>query len=106
MLRCERQLELTDALTLREHIALCTARPVTWVFMLRRAPQMTPGCATAGGIRIRFDERLKAETEEIPVRDARMAKNFPGSVWRLTLDAAPAASHDQTFVIERTKSHE
>lgn len=106
VLRCERQLELTDALTLREHIALCTARPVTWVFMLRRAPQMTPGCATAGGIRIRFDERLKAETEEIPVRDARMAKNFPGSVWRLTLDAAPAASHDQTFVIERTKSHE
>lgn len=106
VLRFERTLALQDALTLQDVLELHEAQAVSWVFMLRHAPSLTPGCVQAGSIRIRFDECLKAEAEEMPVLDARMAKNFPGSVYRLKLTAQAKRTHGQTFVIERVKSHE
>jgi len=104
--RCMRRLCLTDVLTLHDCIDLRGAQSVTWVFMLRHAPELEDGCATAGRIRIRYDAGLAASAEEIPVTDARMAKNYPGSVYRLTLSAGAAERHEQTFVIERADIHE
>ena len=99
---CLRTLTLSDAaLTLRDAAALREEKPVTWVFMLRHTPVIAGGCVTAGGIRIRHDARLAAAVQEIPVTDTRMAKNYPGSIYRLTLAAPAALRHEQTFVIER-----
>ncbi|MBQ4264025.1 MAG: heparinase II/III family protein [Clostridia bacterium] len=103
---CERRLQLTAALTLCDRICLKSAQPVTWVFMLRHAPALAQGCAAAGHIRIGFDPRLAAAVEEIPVSDARMAKNYPGSVWRLMLTADAADAFEETFTIERVDTHE
>lgn len=106
VLRCERRLELGGALTLTDRIGLLSDAPVTWVFMLRCAPAVQAGCVTAGRICIRFDAQLRAQAEEISVCDARMARNYPGCVYRLTLTGRPDTTHEQTFVIERADGHE
>ena len=97
-----RSLRLTEnGILLTDALVLSREAPVTWVFMLRDAPQLTSGEACFGRLRMAFDPALHAEAEEMPVTDARMARNFPGSLWRLTLQAAPAAEHTQNFTITR-----
>ena len=87
-----------EALTVTDDIALSEARAVTWVFMLRDKPALSPGLAQSEALGLRFDGALVPGLEEYPVTDPRMAANFPGSVWRLTLTAAPAGEHRQRFV--------
>ena len=76
--------------------------PVTWVFMLRNRPALRPGRADFGALTMRFPPSLQAEATEYPVTDERMRRCFPGSVWRLTLTAAPAALHNVIFNIQRS----
>jgi hypothetical protein len=87
-----------EALTITDDIALSGPQPVTWVFMLRDRPVLSPGLARSEVLGLRFDASLAAGLEEYPVTDPRMIANFPGSVWRLTLAAAPATEHRQRFV--------
>ena len=61
------------------------AREVAWVFLLREEPVWTEGRITAGKLRILCPEGLRFEKEEKPVTDARMARSWPGSLWRVTL---------------------
>ena len=105
-MRCERELRLDHALTLHDHIELSEEKTVTWVFMLRHEPKAGEGAILAGPVRIVHAQHLDAQIEEIPVTDARMAKNFPGRIWRLTLTGGEAMLHDETFVVERANSHE
>ena len=44
---------------------------------------------------------LSYAAEEIPVTDSRMARSFPGSLWRVMLTAAPAARHNVRFTVGR-----
>ena len=104
--RCDRELRLAGALTLRDQMELSQEKPVTWVFMLRHAPVREGGVVRTGKLRILWDAQLEPAIEEIPVTDARMAKNFPGSIWRLTFAAPARQAHDVTFRIERADSHE
>ena len=101
VLRCERELRLDDALTLHDCIELAQEKPVEWVFMLRHAPSLDGAAAHTDAITIAWNGRLEARIEEIPVTDARMAKNYPGSIWRVTLISQPAMRHDEVFTIER-----
>ncbi|MBP3657617.1 MAG: heparinase II/III family protein [Clostridia bacterium] len=103
---CRRSLRLQDALTLHDSVTLGSPAPVEWVFMLRSRPVCTADGVDAGAVRIRHGSALTATAEEIPVTDARMAKCFPGSLWRLVLRAAERCGHDETFIIERISSHE
>ena len=74
---------------------------MTWVFLLRERPLPDgSGCVRAGRLRLRFDPDLQARVEERPVDDPRMARCFPGSLYRLTLQAPPAARHDRTFTAQ------
>ena len=98
----ERELSWPNALTLRDTIELASAQPITWVFMLRNAPALEKGMARAGKLAIRFDKALEATCQEIPVTDRRMAKNFPGSIYRLTLSAPAGLRHVQVFEFERS----
>ncbi|MBR4067417.1 MAG: heparinase II/III family protein [Clostridia bacterium] len=86
---------------LRDSISLAAAKPVTWVFMLREKPVIREGRAVSGCIELALPAGLTARTEEIPVTDSRMAKNFPGSLWRLLVTAAPAEVHEGCFRIRR-----
>jgi len=104
--RCVRRLQLEDVLLLHDHVELEQEKPVTWVFMLRSRPQMEGGAVRTGALRILHSIQLDAAAEEIVVTDARMAKNYPGSIWRLTFTAPASKMHDETFTIERAESHE
>ena len=94
-------LEAGPELRLRERIELDAPREVTWVFLLRERPVPAgSGCVRAGRLRLRFDSDLQARVEERPVDDPRMARCFRGSLYRLMLQAPPAARHDRTFTAQ------
>ena len=92
-----------DGATIRLHDRIRLTRPqeATWVFMLKNRPEYSSGEAHFGPLTLRFDPSLRCAAEEWPVTDARMARNFPGSLWRLTLTAAPAPEHKQTMTLTR-----
>ena len=88
-----------DGLELIDDAVLDAEKPVTFVFMLRHRPTVENGKARFGKLRMTFDASLDVRMEEIPVTDARMAKNFPGSVWRMTMTSGEAKEHRQMFKV-------
>ena len=85
-------LEAGPELRLHDRIDLDAPREAAWVFLLRERPaEIGPGLLRAGRLRLRFDPDLQARVDERPVDDPRMARCFPGSLYRLTLQAPPAA---------------
>ena len=81
-----RRFELSPAgLVLTDEGKLRTPQEITWVFLLRGEPMMEDGRIRAGNILIRCPEGLAFSAEEKPVKDPRMAKNWPGSLWRVKL---------------------
>ena len=88
-------------LSLRDETVLASPKPVTWFFLLRNPPVLAPGTAAAGKLRIIYPAGLRASVEEIPVTDARMAKSWPGSLWRLSLEAEAADRQAPEFRFER-----
>ena len=99
----QRELTLCEGgLTLCDSVSLEREAGVTWVLMLRHEPALSEGCVKTGALTIRYDAALSAQAQEMPVTDERMAKNFPGSLWRLTLSAPPAAEHTCLLTITRS----
>ena len=72
-------LKLADEGLLRE------AQETEWIFLLREKPEWNNGTVRAGSLEIRCPEGLEFSAEEKPVTDARMARNWPGSLWRVHL---------------------
>ncbi len=93
-----------DAFVLKDDIRLDQAAPVTWVFLFRNRPDVKTGTVETDRMIFCFDAVLKPTFEEIPITDARMAKSFPGSLWRLTLTAVAKLEHKQTFIFSRRVS--
>lgn len=103
VLSLERALRIGDAgITLQDTVRLSAPQQVTWVFMLREKPALGEGRVCFGPLTLRYDGKLTARAEEIPVTDARMARNFPGSLWRLTLTGEPGCEQKQSFSIGRS----
>ena len=106
VLQCRRSFQHDITLSVRDEIVCVREQPVTWVFMLRHAPlidQKAQCCELSGsGFRIGWSggALLTAAVEEIKITDGRMAKSYPGSLWRLTLTAAPSTHHIQEFLFE------
>ena len=86
---------------LQDEIELEEAQSVTWVFMLRQRPELAPGAVRFGPLLLRHDQALSQKVQEMPVTDARLARNFPGSLWRLTLSTMPVTAIRKEFTIER-----
>ncbi len=91
---------MDGALRIRDEILLESPLAVEWVFLLREEPRLKSGEVLAGRMRLRFPAALRAAARSIPVTDARMARSFPGEIWRLTLSAAPATAHEAEFILE------
>ncbi len=97
-----RSASLTDeAFVLTDSIRLAAPEAVTWVFMLREKPMIVSGGALLGKLALRAPEGLSAGVEEIPVEDVRMARSFPGAVYRLTYRGVAAERHEATFTFTR-----
>lgn len=91
-----------DGATLRDEVTLAGARPVSWVFMLTRAPALEPGVVRAGRMTLRCDPALTASVTRMPADDARLSRNYPDGFWRLELTASPRKAHTQTFIWTRS----
>ena len=94
-----------DGLLLTDEGELETAQPVTWVFLLRSRPEWIPGQVTAGRLILSVPEVLSFTAEEIPVTDARMARNWPGSLWRVRL-RSEAKDHFRAEFVFSAKDRE
>ena len=98
-----RRLTVTEGgVALEDCAELSSAKEVTWVLMLRHQPEISEGVVRTGALEIAFDPKLTAQAQEMPVTDARMARSFPGSLWRLTLNSSAACSHEITINITRS----
>ena len=98
ILRLKRTFALAeDGLSLTDEGALRTARTGAWVCLLREKPVWENGNVTAGNLRIRCPEGLAFAAEEKPVTDGRMARSWPGSLWRVTLQCAETRDFRMTF---------
>ena len=98
ILRLKRTFALTaDGLSLTDEGELRKAQAVTWVFLLREKPVWKNGTVTAGNLQVRCPEGLKFTAEEKPVTDGRMARSWPGSLWRVTLQGAETEQFRMTF---------
>ena len=98
----KREFQLTEsALTLHDTVNCTQAQPVTWVFMLRNQPVIEENQVLSGAVRLLLPEGMTAEAEEIPITDPRMARNYPGSLWRLLVTAPAALQHSAVFTVEK-----
>lgn len=101
-LSCVRRLTLTEeGACLSDEIQLAEAKPVTWVFLLRNRPILTAEGLEAGRIQMRIPEGYQIELEEIPITDPRMARNWPGSLWRVQITDGSAEKHQACWQIRR-----
>ena len=100
ILSWRRETRLTeDGMTLRDRFALGDKGTVSWVFMLRNEPKITERALVSGPVALLFPAEMAALVEEIPVADPRMARSFPGSLWRavLTLEHIKEGTIDFQF---------
>ena len=86
-----------DGLQLTDEGLLNNAQKVTWIFLLREQPVLENGRITAGNLVIRCPEGLTFAAEEKPVTDPRMARSWPGSLWRVKLQSGQTESFRMTF---------
>ena len=98
----ERSLRMDDnEVTLQDHITLKAPGEVAWVFMTREKPVVDAGCINLGHCVLHCDKGLTATVEEIPITDERMARNFPGSLFRLILTSKGRQDYQETFVFKK-----
>ena len=89
-------LKLTDEGTLR------TEQEITWMFLLRQHPVWENGQVRAGNLIIRCPEGLEYTAEEKPVTDSRMARSWPGSLWRVRLKSGKLERFRMIFEFAKT----
>ena len=107
VLTCRRKLLLDGSrLSVMDAVTLSEARSVTWVFMLRDEPIIEQeylcchGRETNFFVEWRDTEALIAAVEPIEITDGRMKNSYPGTLWRLTLTAAPAKTHSVHIILQ------
>ena len=95
-----------DGLRLTDEGTLQHPQEVTWVFLLRNKPAMENGKITAGRMVIRYPKELIFSAEEKPVTDPRMARSWPGSLWRVKLQSGNTDRFRMLFVFSEKDREE
>ena len=95
-----------EGLCLTDEGALRNPREITWIFLLRNRPLCADGRITAGSLVIRYPEGMSFDSEEKPVTDARMARNWPGSLWRVKLKSEKTDGFRMRFVFSAKDQEE
>ena len=100
LLRCHRAFRLSGScLSVKEEVVLRKDTPVTWVWMLRYPPRILDQTVLIGPVGFSFPEGFRADAEEIPVQDPRMARNYPGSLWRLSVTSPASCRHECEWIL-------
>ena len=97
-----RRLELREeGLRLTDRIETETLEEVCWVFLFRNRPERTARGMETERMLLGLPEGWETETEEIPVTDARMGRNWPGSLWRVKIRDRQVREHRAEWVFTR-----
>lgn len=97
---CRRRATCSEAgCRIEDGIRLDSPRAVTEVLLLRNRPEIEGRDVCAGRIRITPDRPMEVGIEEIRIDDPRMARNFPGSLWRVAFSDEKAQEHRMRFAI-------
>ena len=91
-----------DGLKLTDEGIFRNRQEITWIFLLRRQPVWENGQIRAGNLIIRCPEGLAFTAEEKPVTDPRMARSWPGSLWRIRLESEKLERFRMTFEFAET----
>ena len=87
-----------DGLQLTDEIRLQNAQEITWIFLLRQRPVWKNHQILSGKMAIRCPEGLAFSAEEKPVTDPRMARSWPGSLWRVRLQSGKTDEISAAFI--------
>ena len=85
-------------LRVSDRIVLARPAQVSWVFLFRQEPHLSESSLKTAKIRLEVPDGLEVRIEEIPITDPRMAKNWPGSLWRVLLTAPPALTQETEWI--------
>lgn len=91
----------TDGVQIADEITLQAPEAVTFTMLAREKPEIRPDGIEFAHARMEISPMLAAAVEEIPVTDARMAKNWHGSLWRIALTAEAGRHHRLTIKISK-----
>ena len=80
-------------LRIRDELKLARSGEVTWVFLFRNQPLIAENTLKTDRLRMEIPAGWKASVEEIPITDPRMARNWPGSLWRVLVTDRGAEDH-------------
>ena len=97
---------IANDLFLQDEIDLVREAPVAWVFMFRDRPAVNGSVLNSGGVCLDIPDAFECSVEEIKVTDPRMARNYPGSLWRVLLTAPEANHFDIVWTFRREERHE
>lgn len=98
----QRTVRFGDQLIVEDDIELSVPQTVTWVLMTRPKPELLEnGAIRLGKCMLHFPPQLHVRFEEIAITDTRMARSYPGSLWRLTLHADAAERHHAAMIFDR-----
>lgn len=91
----------TDGVQIADEITLQAPEAVVFTLIAREKPEIRPDGIEFAHARMEISPMPAAAVEEIPVTDARMAKNWHGSLWRIALTAEAGRHHRMTIKISR-----
>ncbi len=101
-----REFRLTgDALFVRDAVELSHPNFAAWVFMLRNQPVVAGGKVMTDSIVWTVPAGWKIDVETIPVTDARMSRNFPGSLYRVLITAPAQSSFTVQWIFGRREQY-
>ncbi|MBQ8074264.1 MAG: heparinase II/III family protein [Clostridia bacterium] len=99
---CVRSMTLTpEGLDIEDQIETENLEEATWIFLFRNQPAKTAEGLAAADMKMLYPVSWRTEVEEIPVTDARMARNWPGSLWRVRITDAAAREHHAQWRFRR-----
>ena len=99
---CRREMTLdAEGLTVRDCIETEEPEETCWVFMFRNEPRRTEDGLETGQVLLDIPAGWKTETEEIPITDARMARSWAGSLWRVKITAEAGCSREAEWRFRR-----
>ncbi len=102
ILQVHREMRLRgEGLAVHDTVCLAQEGGTAWVLMLRNAPELLPGKVLSGPVLIEYPDIFTAACEAISVDDPRMARNFPGSLYRVTITSPARSRADALFCVRR-----
>ena len=97
-------MEENGSVSLTDEIALHKAQSVAWTFLLRNQPHKTESGFSTEKLKTVLPSNCSLEIEEIPITDARMGRNFPGSIWRVIVSSPCSELQKSVFQFKQIQA--